>query len=218
MEWISVWSVNNIKWLLPNNIFFVTLGQILSNFDTTQLIVYFKLMSGEAVLSHFPNPLHKKIWKLQFLPQFKIMPPYPSEFQQNVFNTLAILGLSQTIIIRDRGTFTLQPSTFLQRIPYIILRINTFLKLTFLVLLSCGFFQSEFEFFEKMAIVLWFLILILLTTSERIWCRTYPFFEIITAWWNVQERVFNRLGKPDTFVKDVRQIAFSRVWFQGWDF
>lgn len=143
------------------------------------------------------------------------MPSYPSEFQRKVFNTLAVLGLSQTIITRDRGTFTLKSSTFLQRIPYIILRINTFLKFTFLVLLSCGFFQSEFEFFEKMAIVLWYLILILLTTSERIWCRTYPFFEIITSWWNVQERVFDRLGKPDAFVRDVRGIASSRIWFQG---
>lgn len=143
------------------------------------------------------------------------MSPYPSEFQRKVFNTLAVLGLSQTIITRDRGTFALKSSTILQRLPYIILRLNTLAKFTFLVLLSCGFFQSEFEFFEKMAIVLWFLILILLTTSERIWCRTYPFFEILTTWWIVQERVYDRLGKPDSFVRDVRRIATSRVWFQG---
>lgn len=141
----------------------------------------------------------------------------PSDFQQKVFNTLAILGLSQVQILRDNnGVFTLETSSAWQRFLYVILRLNTLSKLVFLILLSCGFFQAGFEFFEKMAILLWFLIFILLAISERLFYRKYPFFELLTAWWKVEESVFIRLGSPQRFLKEVRWIGLWRVWFQGW--
>ncbi|CAL8122949.1 unnamed protein product [Orchesella dallaii] len=141
---------------------------------------------------------------------------HPSHYQMRVLNTLAIIGLSQVQITRTpNGFFKIRTSEPWKRILYVILRINTGLKFLFLVLVSSGAFQSEFEFFEKMAILLWFLILLLLTISERLFYRKYPFFEILTAWWKTQDAVFNGLGKPDQFTKDIRKIGHSRVWFQG---
>lgn len=139
----------------------------------------------------------------------------PSDFQRSVLNTLAVLGLSQVQIQKNGIIFSLNISSLAKRLMYFVLRINTALKFTFLILLSCGLFQAEFEFFEKMAILLWFLILLLMATSERLWYKRHPFFEILVAWWRIEEQIYQNLGRPPGFLKDVRGIAISRVWFQG---
>lgn len=103
----------------------------------------------------------------------------PSEFQRNVLNILAVLGLSQVHISRDEsGKFSLKANSVCKRFLYFLLWGNTFAKFLFLVVLSSGNLQEEFEFFEKMTIVLWFLIMILMATSERFWYRRYPFYEV----------------------------------------
>lgn len=103
----------------------------------------------------------------------------PTEFQRRVFNNLAVLGLSQVHIRRDKQKkFSLETNSVYKRFLYFLLWGNTFAKFLFLVVLSSGSLQEEFEFFEKMAIVLWFLIMMLMVISESFWYKKYPFFEV----------------------------------------
>lgn len=98
---------------------------------------------------------------------------------------------------------------------YIVCHINFLVKVSFVCLLSFGAFEPVTEFFDWIAILLWFLIIFMILTSERLFYRKYPFFEILCAGWSYQESLYqNLVDSGDIFRKKLEKLAYSRVLLQ----
>lgn len=138
-----------------------------------------------------------------------------SNFQEKVFHVLSCIGCTRISVTKDKtGAYSLSYTWDLRAIIYFICHLNFLLKFSFVLLLSFGAFEPVTEFFDWIAILLWFLIIFMILTSERLFYKIHPFFEILCAGWKLQNEFYTRLNNDQDFKNELKQLAKSRVILQ----
>jgi hypothetical protein len=96
------------------------------------------------------------------------------------------------------------------------MKVNYVVKMTYLVFLLFGAFPDiNFEFLDYLTVGFWFLVFGLIVIAESLWFRRYPFFEIITAGWKLQNEVHNRLKESDLFQEKMKKSTIKKAIFQA---
>ncbi len=140
-----------------------------------------------------------------------------STVQLKVYNVLSCIGCTRVCISNDdlSTLFELKYTYNWKLLIYIICHINFLIKVSFVILLSFGAFGPITEFFDWIAILLWFLIIFMILTSESLFYRKYPFFEILCAGWSYQESLYqNLIDEGEDFKRKLHNLAYSRVFLQ----
>ncbi|CAL8074777.1 unnamed protein product [Orchesella dallaii] len=138
--------------------------------------------------------------------------------QQNVYKFLSSVGCTRVCISKDGVSkdFELKYANGWKSLIYLLCHINFLIKVTFVILLSYGAFEPVTEFFDWIAILLWFLIISMILTSERLFYRKHPFFEILCAGWSYQESLYQCLvDTGEEFQQQLRALTMSRVKLQS---
>jgi hypothetical protein len=139
-----------------------------------------------------------------------------TEFQEKVYNALSCIGCTRIGIQRDEksGQFSIKYQHGWKALVYTVLHLNFLLKFSFVILLSVGSFEPVTEFFDWIAILEWYLIISMIFTSERLFVKIYPFFEILCAGWRIQNELYVKLNKDEDFKAELRTVVKSRVNLQ----
>lgn len=140
-----------------------------------------------------------------------------SSVQQKVYKLLSSIGCTRVCITQEPETctFKLSNARNWKLVVYIFCHVNFIIKVSFVVALSNGTFTPITEFFDWIAILLWFLIIFMILTSERLFYKKYPFFEILCAGWSYQESLSQSLIDTGTdFKRKLHKLGCSRIFLQ----
>jgi len=116
---------------------------------------------------------------------------------QRFINLLAFVGIGGTTLYFDaaNNTYKLTSVNTWNRVLFCAIRVNYVLKLIYLFFLILrGFPDLHLEFLDRMTIGLFLLLTMLIIIGEMFWARKYPFFEIISSGWKVQNAIIQKLS------------------------
>jgi ribosomal protein S27AE len=77
-----------------------------------------------------------------------------------------------------------------------------------------AFPSAQLEFLDKLTVGFWFLVTALLFIGEGFWYRTYPFFEIITSGWKLQNEICRKCNNPSLLAKHLNRSVIKKAVFQ----
>lgn len=139
-----------------------------------------------------------------------------TEFQEKIYHILSCIGCTRIRVAKDQktGNYTKSYVWGFRAIIYFLCHLNFLVKVCFVMLLSLGFFEPVTEFFDWIAILLWFFIIFMILTSEWLFFKIYPFFEILSAGWKIYNDLYVKLNNDQDFKDGLRQSAKSRVFLQ----
>jgi len=126
-------------------------------------------------------------------------PNFVSHFPLKLYNSLNWLGASKThLVLLANENYKIKPTSGLPFCIFVFFQCIFWIKTTHLagLLLSLTGIEVS-EFYDKIAVLTWFLILSGCGVSYWGLVETYPFFEILKEGWRIQNRIFKRFQQAD---------------------
>jgi len=137
---------------------------------------------------------------------------------QRFINLLAFVGISGTTIDFDAANnrYNLSSVNIFTRVLFCAIRFNYAVKLIYLFFLILrGFPNLHLEFLDRMTIGLFLLLTMQIIMGEMFWARKYPFFEIISSGWRVQNEIVQKLSSAEELESMQNQIVIRKAALQS---
>lgn len=120
-----------------------------------------------------------------------------SYYTESFYNFFASTGINRNWLYRAKdGEFQTSYIGNWRLLIYILLRINVYSKIIYLVLLFKRYIHSdvELDFFTNFGIMIWLVTTSVALYSDFYYASKYPCFEVLCSFWNVQSEIFQMLS------------------------
>ncbi|CAL8096580.1 unnamed protein product [Orchesella dallaii] len=141
-----------------------------------------------------------------------------SSYTESFYNFFASTGINHNSLSRDKnGEFQISYIRGWRLIIFILLRLNVYSKIIYLLLLFNGYIpvDEELDFFTRFGIVIWLATTSVAVYSDYYYLRKYPCFVTLCTFWNIQSEIFQLLSieKREEFRKRLDSGARFRTTF-----
>lgn len=141
-----------------------------------------------------------------------------SDYTESFYNFFASTGINRNWLQRDKdGEFETTYISSWRLLLFILLRINVYSKILYLLLLFQGYVHSdtELDFFTKIGIIIWLVTTTVALYSDYYYMSKYPCFEALSSFWNIQSEIFQMLSleRREEFRKRLQNGAVFRTIF-----
>lgn len=137
-----------------------------------------------------------------------------SAYTEAFYNFFANTGINRNWLDRAKnGEFQTSYISSWRLLLFILLRVNVYCKILYLLLLLQGQVHpnTELDFFTKIGIYIWLVTTIVALYSDYYYMSKYPCFEALTSFWNIQSEIFQMLSieRREEFR---RQLQFNAMF------